>query len=67
MVLPVGLSDNPHASPVKLYCPHCEDIYVPRSSQHASIDGAYFGMSFLHIFLQCYTNLIPPKTSEQVS
>src|SRR5271155_2239933 len=65
-LLPVGLSDNPHTSPVKLYCPRCEDIYVPKSSRHASIDGAYFGTSFPHIFLQCYTNLIPPKTEERV-
>ena len=65
-LLPVGLSDNPHTSPVKLFCPRCEDIYVPKSSRHASIDGAYFGTSFPHIFLQCYTNLIPPKTEERV-
>jgi len=64
-LLPVGLFDNPHTSPVKLYCPRCEDIYVPKSSRHASIDGAYFGTSFPHIFLQCYPNLIPQKTSER--
>jgi casein kinase II subunit beta len=66
-LLPVGLSDTPHTSPVKLYCPRCEDIYVPKSSRHASIDGAYFGTSFPHIFLQCFTNLIPPKTAERVT
>jgi casein kinase II subunit beta len=65
-LLPVGLSDGPHTSPVKLYCPRCEDIYVPKSSRHASIDGAYFGTSFPHIFLQCYPNLIPQKTEERV-
>lgn len=39
---------------------------MPKSSRHASIDGAYFGTSFPHIFLQCFTNLIPPKTAERV-
>jgi casein kinase II subunit beta len=30
-VLPVGLSDAPRASTVKLFCPKCEDVYYPRS------------------------------------
>lgn len=30
-VLPVGLSDNPRVSTVNVYCPKCQDIFVPRS------------------------------------
>lgn len=29
--LPVGTSDVPRHSTVKIYCPKCEDIYYPRS------------------------------------
>ncbi|KAI8996469.1 casein kinase II, regulatory subunit [Trametes punicea] len=47
---------------VKLYCGRCEDIYSPKSSQHGSLDGAYFGTSFLHLLFLVYPNLIPPKS-----
>ncbi|KAF6012900.1 hypothetical protein HII13_001387 [Brettanomyces bruxellensis] len=43
-LLPVGLSDKPGVASVKLYCPNCEDLYNPKSSRHASIDGAFFGL-----------------------
>ncbi|KAF1740857.1 hypothetical protein MXB_4234 [Myxobolus squamalis] len=45
-----GLSDQPHETNVKLYCPRCENIYMPRSSRHIHIDGAFFGTSFPHLF-----------------
>ncbi|MBA0835058.1 hypothetical protein Goarm_007366 [Gossypium armourianum] len=35
--LPVGQSDIPRASTVKIYCPRCEDIYYPRSKYQGSI------------------------------
>jgi casein kinase II subunit beta len=65
MVLPVGLSDNPGLKGVKLYCPHCEDVYTPPSRRHASIDGSYFGTSFPHLILQAFTDLIPEKRFDQ--
>ncbi|MBA0589068.1 hypothetical protein Gorai_017835 [Gossypium raimondii] len=30
--LPVGQSDFPRSSTVKIFCPRCEDIYYPRSN-----------------------------------
>lgn len=36
-------SDLPRNYTVHVYCPMCRDIYTPRSSRSASIDGAYFG------------------------
>ena len=48
---------------VKLYCPKCEDIYNPKSSRHASIDGAYFGTSFQNILFQVYPVIVPEKAS----
>lgn len=56
-VLPVGQSDIPCTNTAKIYCSKCEDIYYPKSSRHASIDGAYFGTSFPHLFLQTFPEL----------
>jgi len=64
-LLPMGLSDVPNVKAVKLYCARCEDIYNPKSSRHATIDGAYFGTSFHNILFQVYTSLIPPKSVER--
>lgn len=58
----MGQSDLPNMSTVKLYCPKCEDIYNPKSSRHASIDGAYFGTSFHSILFQVYPALSPEKS-----
>lgn len=35
--LPVGQSDIPRSSTVKIYCPRCEDLYYPRSKYQGSI------------------------------
>ena len=59
-VLPVGQSDLPRTHTCKTFCPKCEDIYYPRSSRHANLDGAYFGTTFCHLFLQTYWDLVPP-------
>jgi len=60
-VLPVGLSDTPGSGTVALYCPLCHDIYNPKSSCHAQIDGAYFGTTFPHLFLLTQPELIPAQ------
>jgi casein kinase II subunit beta len=61
----MGQSDLPNASPVKLYCARCEDLYNPKSSRHAVIDGAYFGTSFHHILFQVYPAMLPPKSQRR--
>lgn len=61
-LLPMGLSDNPFQSPVRLYCPRCEDLYRPKSSRHGAVDGAFFGSTFPHMLLMVYPHLIPAKT-----
>lgn len=61
--LPVGQSDIPRTSTVKIYCPRCEDIYYPRS-KYQDIDGAYFGTTFPHLFLMTYGHLKPQKASQ---
>jgi casein kinase II subunit beta len=64
-LLPTGPSDIPNLRPVKLYCARCEDLYNPKSSRHAAIDGAYFGTSFHNILFQVYPALIPAKSAER--
>jgi casein kinase II subunit beta len=59
--LPVGLSDQPRQSTVKLFCPRCEEAYYPRSKYHGNIDGAYFGTTFPHLFFLTYPQLKPQK------
>lgn len=61
----MGLSDLPGVKSVKLYCPKCEDLYNPKSSRHAAIDGAYFGSSFHNILFQVYPALVPPKSKRR--
>lgn len=62
--LPVGQSDIPRSSTVKIYCPKCEDIYYPRSKYQGTVDGAYFGTTFPHLFLMTYGDLKPQKASQ---
>lgn len=50
-VLPIGVSEDLSTSRVKVYCPRCQDVYIPRQKQ-LDIDGAYFGSSFPHVFLK---------------
>lgn len=64
-MLPVGLSDVPHESSVKLYCPKCEDIYNPKSTRHSDLDGAYWSTSLPGMFVQAYPRLLPRHTDEQ--
>jgi len=64
-LLPMGQSDLANIKTVKLYCSKCEDIYNPKSSRHASIDGAYFGTSFHNILFQVYPTLIPVKSTRR--
>ncbi|KAH9552255.1 hypothetical protein CY35_09G055600 [Sphagnum magellanicum] len=62
--LPMGQSDVPRTSTVKIYCPKCEDIYYPRSKYQGNIDGAYFGTTFPHLFLMTYPYIKPAKPTQ---
>lgn len=64
-LMPIGLHDTARQSAVKLYCAKCEDLYLPKSSRHGTIDGAYFGTSFPGMFFQVYPNIIPSKSQER--
>ncbi|KAI0068817.1 hypothetical protein BV25DRAFT_1874061 [Artomyces pyxidatus] len=58
-VVPCGRSDLPGVDTVKLYCPNCNDIYIPPSSRFQGVDGAFFGTTFAHLFFQSYRELLP--------
>lgn len=57
-LIPSGISDITGVEGLKLFCPHCEDIYTPKSGRHASIDGAYFGITFAHMLAQTFPSTI---------
>ena len=59
-VLPIGVSEDLSIARVKVYCPKCKDVYIPRT-RFVDIDGAYFGCSFPHIFLQTFPEYIPKE------
>lgn len=63
-VLPIGLSDVPRNFSVNVFCPRCHEIYYPRSTKQANLDGAYFGTTFAHLFLLSHPDLIPPKSQQ---
>nr|AKJ66200.1 casein kinase II beta-3 [Euplotes octocarinatus] len=61
-VLPVGLSDELRTSRVKVFCPKCEEVYIPKYKS-INVDGAYFGTSVPHIFLKTFKEsaILPPR------
>lgn len=58
----MGLSDTLKTSRFKVFCPRCEEVYLPKF-RNINIDGAYFGTSFPHAFLKHYPEaiILPPK------
>lgn len=61
-MLPVGISDVPRTSRFKLFCPRCDEVYIPKV-RNLNVDGACYGTSFPHVFLKHYPNavILPPK------
>lgn len=61
LMLPVGQTDIPGQTLVKLFCLRCQDLYYPKAI-HASctdIDGAYFGTTFPHLFPHIFPECLP--------
>ena len=56
------MSDSLKVSRFKVFCPRCQEVYVPKF-RSVNIDGAYFGTSFPHHFLTHYKTaiILPPK------
>ena len=64
-VFPLGLSEKLKHSKVKIFCPACEEIYVP-SKKYQDVDGAFFGTSLPHVFLKIFPELHCDKKIEYV-
>lgn len=55
------MSDKIKTSRVKIYCPKCDEVYVPHNKTR--LDGASFGTAIALMFLYSYPSVIvlPPK------
>ena len=53
-VVPCGRSDLPGLETVKLFCPNCNDIYVPASSRFQGVDGMFPSASAKYFFKFLY-------------
>ncbi len=56
-LLPVGESDMPQKSAVKVFCCRCKELYRSDSAKNSALDGAFFGRSFPHMFFMQYPEL----------
>lgn len=52
--LPFGVSSQPGEYSMKLYCPSCNDVYNMKDPTFSHVDGAYFGPSYVHMYMQEY-------------
>ncbi|KAJ3425440.1 casein kinase ii subunit beta [Anaeramoeba flamelloides] len=62
--LPVGLYDEPKRDTLKIYCPKCRDLYLPKL-RYRKIDGAYFGTTFPHLLLNTRKKMRPMKPPQE--
>lgn len=51
--IPMGLSNIPRVSSVKLFCYNCKNVYDPVNS-YADLDGCAFGNTFPHLLYVTY-------------
>jgi casein kinase II subunit beta len=64
-VLPCGRSDLPGVDTVKLFCPSCQDTYMPPSSRFSTVDGSFFGTTFPHLLFQSFKELQPTHNASK--
>lgn len=62
--LPYGVCEEPDKQPLRMYCPCCREVYISSKEVCSKIDGAFFGHSYLLLFLQKNPQFVkkPAKT-----
>ena len=67
VLIPIGLSEDLKYSKVKVYCPICCQVYKPAriKGRSVSLDGAFFGTSYAHIFFMNFPDLVPKLRYEK--
>jgi casein kinase II subunit beta len=56
--LPYGTSDELDESVLRLYCPKCNEVYVADNPDFEVIDGAFFGPSWIHLFVSSFPEIV---------
>lgn len=59
-LIPLGLSNNPAISSVKLYCHNCNNVFDPNNSL-SDLDGCSFGNTFAHLLVMTYKETFQKK------
>lgn len=63
-VLPIGLAQEVGVQCVKVFCAKCRHVY---SCPDISLDSAFFGPTFPHLFYMTFTSLVPECTTDEAS
>lgn len=56
-LIPCGATDLPGQETVRLFCPCCNDVYLPLSSRYLNIDGAFFGTTFPGLLIRMFSEI----------
>lgn len=56
-LIPVGSTDIPGQETVRLYCPCCNDVYLPLLLRYLNIDGAFFGTTFPGLLVKMFPEI----------
>ena len=61
-MLPIGQSSQLGEQRVKVYCPRCQEVYLPQNHLMTDLDGAWFGgQSVCNMLFKTYPDLYPSK------
>lgn len=64
-VLPVGMSDNPPFSIMKIFCPRCWDMFKLPEESDIDLLGSWWGTKFHYMLLAKYPSIIPRRYHER--
>jgi casein kinase II subunit beta len=63
--LPYGSSDDIGQSDVKVFCPNCQDVYSVKDQRFTNMDGAFFGPTWVHLFVNRYAEIVPKEPPQK--